>query len=159
MIDHADTDTDHGRRDETPSASPRPAGLFCTSCGVSLLDVSVEGACPSCGVPVMRSLNGEAPALQAGPTSGFAITSLVLGILSIVGCMLYGLPSIVLGPLAIIYAKRAKKQVEERTAGGSTVGLATAGLTLGIIGTVFGVLGLALVGFGFLMPLLLGGFP
>lgn len=58
-------------------------------------------------------------------TNGFAIASLVLGIL-----WLYWIGSV----LAIIFALIAKRQIRERRESGE--GMATAGLVLGIIGAV-----------------------
>lgn len=139
---------------EHAEAMAAPQGLFCTSCGTSLLNVNVEDLCPSCGSPVANSFRFGA-AMTQGPTSGLAVASLVLGILSIVSCMLYGLPSIVFGPAAIITGKMAQKRIRAGVAGGSSGGLATSGFTMGIIGTVLGVLGVAVIGLGFLLPLLL----
>ena len=65
------------------------------------------------------------------PGGGKAIASLVLGILSVVGFgLVVGIVGIVLG----VQAKKAQLEV-----GGQT-GLATAGIILSIIGTVFGSL-------------------
>ena len=92
--------------------------------------------CSRCGVdtfqatPVVSTSMPAAPpiyvqATNVGKVSGFAIASLVLGIVWI-----YGITSV----LAIIFAILARKQVanEGRTGGG----MAIAGLVLGIIGVV-----------------------
>lgn len=61
-------------------------------------------------------------------TNGKAIASLVLGI---VGVIIFG---IILGPLAIVFAVLAKKEIARTGQGGN--GMATAGLVLGIIAIV-----------------------
>ncbi len=63
---------------------------------------------------------------------GFAIASLVLGIISVVCCCFYPL-GLTLGALAIIFA------IIDRRQHGVFNGLATAGLVLGIIGAAIGV--------------------
>ena len=69
----------------------------------------------------------------AGPpagTSGKAIASLVLGLSSCVFCFITGIPAIILGVLGLGDVKRSGGR-----AGGS--GLATAGIVLGSLGTMF----------------------
>lgn len=111
----------------------------CVSCGYGLRGIAVDALCPECGTPVMRSVQGG-----AGVTSGSAIASMVLGIVSVIGCVSYGFLSIFCGPLAIWFSVRAQRQLRAGAAGGSTRGMATAGLITGIIGTV---LGLGVLGF------------
>ncbi|MCL2225567.1 MAG: DUF4190 domain-containing protein [Defluviitaleaceae bacterium] len=66
------------------------------------------------------------------PGHGMAITSMIMGILSLVfWCLCIGY--IIFAPLAIIFAVVAKKQ-------GSTSGMATAGLATAIVSIVGGVL-------------------
>jgi Domain of unknown function (DUF4190) len=62
-------------------------------------------------------------------TSGKAIASLVLGIISL---FLFG---VIAGVLAIIFGVQARREIEADPSVGGR-GLATAGLTLGIIGVV-----------------------
>jgi hypothetical protein len=78
------------------------------------------------------------------PTNGFAIASLVLGILII----FWGLTSI----LALVFGYIARKQIRERGEGGA--GLAVAGIVLGWVGVglwaiflLIGILGVAFGGF------------
>jgi hypothetical protein len=70
-----------------------------------------------------------APAGQAAPQKGLAVTSLVLGILSFLTCFLTGLPAIICGHIARGRAGRDPAQY-----GGA--GMATAGLVLGYISLV-----------------------
>lgn len=65
------------------------------------------------------------------PANGKAIASLVLGIISCVGSLLYivgWVIGLICGILAIIFGVKAKKQSKHR-------GIAIAGFVLGIIGT------------------------
>ncbi len=108
-------------------------------------------------VPELASLFSMQPAgapaygsdLSTLPTSGMAIASLVLGIVSIPTCVLYGVPALICGPLAIIFSGSARKAVNEGRAGGSSLGLATAGKICGIIGLCLGAVFLILVIIGF----------
>jgi hypothetical protein len=68
-------------------------------------------------------------AQQRAGTSGKAVTSLVLGISSIVLCYIGFIPGIV----AIVLAVMAKRDISEKALEGA--GLATAGLVCGIVGT------------------------
>lgn len=106
----------------------------CASCGYVIRGVAVDALCPECGTPVLHSVGG------AKPTSGSAIAALVLGIVSILGCTAYGVPSLVCGPLAIYFAVRARKQIAAGTVGPNSAGLATAGLVCGIIGSTLAAL-------------------
>jgi len=123
------------------AATPGPSGLSvsevqCPNCGYNLTGATIGMTCPECGMIVGAGL------LHAGgkATSGKAIASMVLGILSIVGCMTYGVASLLLGPLAILFSRLAVRQIKRGEVGGSSSGMATAGLVCGIIGSVIGVL-------------------
>lgn len=113
----------------------KPTSVFCVQCGYNLTGVAIGSTCPECGRVVATSFHA-----QMLPTSGKAITSLVLGICSIPVCILYGIPAIICGVLAIIFARIAKAQVEEGKAGSNSKGMATAGLICGIIGLGLGLL-------------------
>jgi prepilin-type processing-associated H-X9-DG protein len=101
--------------------------------------------CPDCGREVVvpkpdANSYFDAPvspiAVEA-KTSGMAITSLVLGILSMVGCVFFtGIPAIIFGALGLGSINKP-----ERRLGGK--GLAIAGIVTGTIGTVMSVLFLA----------------
>ena len=68
------------------------------------------------------------------PTSGFAIASLVLGIISIPTCVLYGVPSLVCGILAIIFAKTATRDIATGVVSPASTGMASAGKICGWVG-------------------------
>jgi hypothetical protein len=126
--------------------SPVPTSVYCVQCGYNLTGVAIGSTCPECGRTVAPSFHG-----QMLPTSGKAIASLVLGICSIPACVLYGIPAVICGGLAIFFAQKTKGQVESGQAGISSKNMATAGLVCGIIGLCLGlvyVIGIAVfVGF------------
>lgn len=76
----------------------------------------------------------------AASTNGFAIASLVLGILGIVTC---GYTFFIAPLLAVIFGVIAKRQIAERGQGGQ--GLAQWGFILGLIGLVVSILLIVLV--------------
>ncbi len=116
------------------SRSPyQPAPRFfvrCVRCGYDLVGLTVGSYCPECGHRVGLFGSHEAS------TSGAAVTSLVLGIIAIVSCVFYGVPGLIFGPLALYFASRAKKQVIAGQAAANSLGLASAGKVLGIVGIV-----------------------
>ena len=73
------------------------------------------------------------------PTSGYSVASLVLGIASIVTCMFYGLPSLICGPLALIFSNSAAKDIKAGTVNPSSAGMAKAGKICGLIGLFLGI--------------------
>lgn len=74
----------------------------------------------------------SAPAL--GTTNGFAIASLVLGIVGLTGFPL--IPSV----LALIFGYKGKRQIDRSGGAEQGRGLAVAGIVLGWIGTIFLIL-------------------
>ena len=66
------------------------------------------------------------------PSKGYAVTSLVLGIVSLVCCCLTSV-SLICAVLAIIFAVVSRRQ------NGTFSGMATAGLVCGIVAATFGV--------------------
>ena len=88
---------------------------------------------PQTGAPLN---SGKPPygSPQDDPSRGPAVTSLVCGIISVVCCFLsYGaFVGLVLGIVAIVFSIRSGKMAT----GPQRNGMATAGLVLGIIGTV-----------------------
>lgn len=131
-----------------PSARPVRYEFTCIACGYALRGQRIEDLCPECGTPIAVSLRNI-------PTSGSAIAALVLGIISILGCAGYGIPSLITGPLAIYFSYRAKAQVREGRAGQNSVALAKAGFICAIVGLSLGALSLLFLLIFFLIPLLL----
>ena len=80
------------------------------------------------------------PGPSASPTNGLAVASMVLGIISVLVWWLWGIVSIILGTLAIVFAARTP-----RGQYGNRPGMATAGFVTGILGCAFGGLFLVLV--------------
>jgi hypothetical protein len=79
------------------------------------------------------------------PNSGFAVASLVLGISSIPLCLFFGIPSLICGVLAIVFARKARLAVEAGRASWSSVGMANTGKICGIIGMAAGAVALAVL--------------
>jgi hypothetical protein len=76
-------------------------------------------------------------------TSGVAIASLVLGLVSVVLGLFVGFVFGLAGPAAIVLGKHAQRRVDESGGALKGRGLATAGFTLGVVGTVVLVLQVA----------------
>jgi hypothetical protein len=116
--------------------------MFCRQCGAQVDDG--DRFCPSCGAPAEGETgepSGEKlPGVpnetiepeQKPKMNGKAVTSLVLGILSIPGAYIF-VPGLVCGIIGIVLAVNAIKQVKE--SGGRGKGLAVAGLICAIVGT------------------------
>jgi hypothetical protein len=76
------------------------------------------------------------------PTSGKAITGMVLGIVSIFFCYL----GVLIGPAAIIVSVLASRDIKAQPPGAvSGKGMATAGLVTGIVGTLIWAAIIALI--------------
>lgn len=113
---------------------------FCGACGQPV--DPAQPACPHCGAPPLAPLPPPAAAavpaaaFANGETNGFAIASLVLGIL-----WLYWLGSI----LAIVFGHIALVQIRRKGGNSAGRGMAIAGLVLGYIGVAIAILIIALV--------------
>lgn len=114
---------------DCPKGHPQPAtARFCSICGSRMSETP--------------DISQESPA-RAG--SGFAIASLVLGIIGLIGVIfIFSVPAIIFGGVALTRVSSGR---------GSGRGMAIAGLVLGIIGTLFSLLAIAVV-----VTLQLGGF-
>lgn len=131
---------------------PTETTVTCVRCGHNLTGAMIGGACPECGEPISPSYQRS-----LAPTSGHAITSMVLGILSIPaglsGCaciMLGSLPGLLALPLgiaAIFFHRAAQREIAAGKAGGASANLSLVGFICGIIGTILGALSLAMLGF------------
>lgn len=120
--------------ESTPPPPPPPAappvqadGVRCASCNYDITDQPIGGRCPECGSPINQRAG-------AHMTQGKAIAALVLGICSIPGCMMYGIPGIICGILGIIFAKQARVAIQEGRAPVTSAGLAKGGMICGIVG-------------------------
>ncbi|MEE4490636.1 DUF4190 domain-containing protein [Streptomyces sp. BE230] len=72
------------------------------------------------------------------PANGLGTAAMVLGILSVCLFCLYGVPGVVLGVLALIFGILGRKKSDRGEADNG--GQALAGIILGVIGTILGVL-------------------
>lgn len=138
---------------ESDGTAPNPAplarsGIFCMSCGYDLVGVRLGQNCPECGTEVRQFAGGS------GQTQGKAIASLVLGIVSLVMCLSYGVVGMPCAILAVVFAKKARLAVQAGTAPVSSLGMASAGRVCGIVGIILN--GLALAFLLFYVVLFLG---
>ncbi len=76
------------------------------------------------------------------PTSGYAITSLVLGCLAIMPCVEFGPLAVLFALPGVTFGHTSTAQVRLGTHGGATRGLAIVGLILSYIGLSLGLLDL-----------------
>jgi hypothetical protein len=113
--------------------------MYCTQCGAE----NAEGnkICSKCGAALIVTASPTAtaqPALVTQKTSGFAIASLVLGIISIIGLLLF-LFSLLFSVPAIICGSIAISHISKNT-GLKGKGLAIAGLVLSIMSVIICVI-------------------
>lgn len=94
--------------------------------------MKIDGCCPECGGSIWD-------AHRDLPTSGQAITALVLGCVTAVGCVTLGPVSILTGIPAVIFGEIAMRQAKGGSHGGSTRGFGTAGRIMGAIGIIGGL--------------------
>lgn len=123
---------------------PRPieaSSYRCIGCGFDLTGSAIGGSCPECGRPVKESLR-VSTGRHNGTNSSYATVSLVLGIVGLVTSC------VILSPFAIWLYYKAREDVARGVASPDSMGMATAGLVLGWIGTVLMIGGCC---FGFLM--------
>ncbi|MET9969321.1 DUF4190 domain-containing protein [Streptomyces sp. NPDC006356] len=86
------------------------------------------------------------PGMPMQPQNGMGVAALVLGILSCCLFCLYGVVSIVLGILAVVFGIKGRRKAERGEA--TNHGQAQAGLITGIIGLVLGILMIVLIAIG-----------
>ena len=122
-----------------PPIAPTP--FRCQRCGYDISGTPVGGSCPECGTPIAAAL------LAAGPLKPHpkAATALVLGLLSLLLCM-------VLGPFAWHVGGTVRREVDAGLYSSDSRGMGTAGYVCGIIATVILLLYLVI-----LMLTMLGG--
>ncbi|MEU1469567.1 DUF4190 domain-containing protein [Streptomyces sp. NPDC005761] len=80
---------------------------------------------------------GGQPAWGAGPSNGMGTAAMVLGILAVCLFCVYGIPSLVLGTLALIFGIIGRKRAARGEA--DNAGQALAGVILGSVGIAIGV--------------------
>ncbi|KIF77014.1 hypothetical protein QR77_30475 [Streptomyces sp. 150FB] len=97
---------------------------------------------PGAGYPTPYA----APGWQQQPANGMGVAAMVLGIVSICLFCLYGVVGIVLGVLALIFGILGKKRAERGEA--TNRGQAKAGIILGSIGIVIGLVVIGLLAWG-----------
>jgi len=85
---------------------------------------------------VLPPVTAVAPMSAAAGVPPHLVTARTSMILGIIGLLLFG---VVLGPLAIIFASMAMSSMN-RTVDTQGKGMATTGLVLGIVDTIFGIL-------------------
>ncbi len=120
--------------DAAASWQPYSNAPRCTFCQYELTGLDVGSNCPECGKPIWESN------IQP-PLSGMSIASMVCGITALPGCMMYGIPSIVLGILGIVFGEVAARQFKRGERGGQTKGFALTGRICGWIALTLSVVG------------------
>lgn len=105
--------------------------MFCPNCGKELND-NVK-FCDACGTEIIKSQKPNADYVQPiildekPKNDGFAIASLILGILSLFCGLLTGILSVIFGAISINKSRQLNKK---------SSGMAIAGLILGIVSIV-----------------------
>ncbi|GAA2441155.1 hypothetical protein GCM10010421_34810 [Streptomyces glaucus] len=84
--------------------------------------------------------------MPMAPQNGTGIAAMVLGILSCCLFCMYGVVSVVLGILAVVFGIKGRKKAEQGLA--DNHGQAQAGLIMGVIGLVLGVIVIVLIAVG-----------
>ena len=109
---------------------------FCANCGRDLSPSAIS--CPNCGHPGPAAGSAAVSAPASKRTEGFAIASLVCGILGFFGVPIVG------SILAIVFGSVARKRIAQDPNLGGTE-MARAGMIIGWIGAVLGILAIVLV--------------
>ncbi|MGW8064417.1 DUF4190 domain-containing protein [Streptomyces ziwulingensis] len=86
------------------------------------------------------------PGVPAAPQNGMGTAAMVLGILACCLFCLYGVVSLVLGVLAVVFGIKGRRRAEEGLA--SNHGQAQAGFVMGIVGIVLGIAVIVLLAVG-----------
>jgi len=131
--------------EETQPLPNAREGIKCLSCGYSIVGLTLGERCPECGTQILQF------ASHTAQSSGKAITSMVLGIVSIVTCMAYGIIGLPCGIIAVVFAKKARIAIQDGTAPVNSQGMATAGRVCGWIGIILNSLMVAYLLFIVLM--------
>tara|TARA_R110000782_G_scaffold57258_13_gene119677 strand:+ start:3024 stop:3530 length:507 start_codon:yes stop_codon:yes gene_type:complete len=111
-----------------PMPEPGPPKHYaCSNCDYNLVGVRIGDPCPECGKLFLLS---EASQQRVGA----AVASLVLGMMSILTCMFYGIPGLICGIVALVYAKKAREAVRLGRAPAFSLDFAKAGKICGWVG-------------------------
>jgi len=108
--------------------------MYCPKCGAENPDDAQ--LCRACSW-VLTSTSATAPAPGA-KTSGLAITSLVLAVLSPFTCLLTGLPAIIIGIVALVKIEKSAGQLKGK--GLAIAGIAIPGAALPVVALLMGIL-------------------
>jgi len=122
----------------------------CPSCGSQYqaeddqLDTQLQcSTCNSTFTAVVPDVSGAPAPIAYAQTqggNGRAIASLVLGIVSIPTCFLYGIVSLICGILAVVFGVSVKKAIQRGETPESARGLAKAGRICGWVGILLSLL-------------------
>lgn len=115
----------------------------CRRCGYDISGVRIDGVCPECAEPILNFYE-RIPDPDA-PPSFIAVTACTIGLLSIPGAFIGGLPGVVLGAIALALARHIK--IDHARMNVWSRSLRTAQMTdaLASIGLVLGTLAFAAV--------------
>jgi len=107
-----------------PRYAPSRTTINCMRCGYNLTGVTIGGNCPECGAGVDASFYNSSGPLRA---NGLAITSMVLGILSLPTfcCCVLSIPLAIAG---LIFGIVAMTQLKDGNYTNGSRGMAIAGL-------------------------------
>lgn len=113
-----------------PHAGPSYVSVPCSRCGYNLTGIAIGGNCPECGALVDNSLY----AAGQSPTNGFAVTSMVIGIVAatMVCCPLVSY----LGVIGLVFGILALKQLNTGQYAGGSRGMAIAGVICSSLATL-----------------------
>ena len=103
------------------------------------------GAAPGYGYPGYGQGYGW-PGMPMAPQNGMGTASMVLGILACALFCFYGVVSVVLGILAVVFGVKGRRKAEQGLA--NNHGQAQAGFVMGIIGIILGVVVITLIAIG-----------
>ncbi|MFJ2563193.1 DUF4190 domain-containing protein [Streptomyces sp. NPDC087568] len=95
------------------------------------------------GYPAYPAAGHGWPGMPMPAQNGMGTAAMVLGILSCVGFCFYGIFSVVLGVLAVVFGVKGRRKADRGEA--NNRGQAQAGLITGIIGIVLGLVTIALL--------------
>jgi len=105
-------------------------GLVCGGCGYPR-EGAVSPNCPECGSHISSTSLASS---GGGATNGMAVTSMVMGICSLALCIFYGIFTIILAPMGIIFGHIARRQIRNGGYSPSSNGFALTGLICSYIG-------------------------